>query len=59
MRPGYKHDDRLLRAAMVGVSDPVGAPAEPSRRQRNDEQMRDPERDAALDATDVDELMRR
>ncbi len=22
MRPGYKHNDRLLRAAMVGVSDP-------------------------------------
>jgi len=25
MRPGYKHNDRLLRAAMVGVSDPVHA----------------------------------
>jgi molecular chaperone GrpE len=23
MRPGYKHNDRLLRPAMVGVSDPV------------------------------------
>jgi molecular chaperone GrpE len=23
MRPGYKHNDRLLRAAMVGVSDPA------------------------------------
>ena len=30
MRPGYKHNDRLLRPAMVGVSDPaVPAPAEP------------------------------
>jgi molecular chaperone GrpE len=28
MRPGYKHNDRLLRAAMVGVSDPVH-PTEP------------------------------
>ncbi len=27
MRPGYKHSDRLLRPAMVGVSDP--APKEP------------------------------
>jgi molecular chaperone GrpE len=24
MRPGYKHNDRLLRPAMVGVSDPAG-----------------------------------
>jgi molecular chaperone GrpE len=23
MRPGYKHNDRLLRPAMVGVSDPA------------------------------------
>jgi molecular chaperone GrpE len=23
MRPGYRHNDRLLRAAMVGVTDPV------------------------------------
>ncbi len=29
MRPGYRHNDRLLRAAMVGVSDPVH-PAEPA-----------------------------
>ena len=29
MRPGYKHNDRLLRPAMVGVSDPAEqAPAE-------------------------------
>jgi len=27
LRPGYKHNDRLLRAAMVGVSDPAAAPA--------------------------------
>jgi len=28
MRPGYKHNDRLLRPAMVGVSDPAsGVPA--------------------------------
>ena len=26
MRPGYKHNDRLLRAAMVGVSDPAVPP---------------------------------
>jgi len=26
MRPGYKHNDRLLRPAMVGVSDPAGEP---------------------------------
>jgi molecular chaperone GrpE len=25
MRPGYRHNDRLLRPAMVGVSDPVAA----------------------------------
>jgi molecular chaperone GrpE len=31
MRPGYKHNDRLLRPAMVGVSDPAThAPAEPT-----------------------------
>jgi molecular chaperone GrpE len=29
MRPGYMHNDRLLRAAMVGVSDPA-TPAPPS-----------------------------
>jgi molecular chaperone GrpE len=30
MRPGYKHNDRLLRPAMVGVSDPAEpAPVEP------------------------------
>jgi molecular chaperone GrpE len=29
MRPGYKHNDRLLRAAMVGVSDPATPPAPP------------------------------
>jgi molecular chaperone GrpE len=28
MRPGYKHNDRLLRAAMVGVSDPEPSSAE-------------------------------
>jgi len=28
MRPGYKHNDRLLRPAMVGVSDPAGEPPE-------------------------------
>lgn len=28
LRPGYKHNDRLLRAAMVGVSDPA-SPAAP------------------------------
>jgi molecular chaperone GrpE len=28
MRPGYKHNDRLLRAAMVGVSDPAPAAVE-------------------------------
>jgi molecular chaperone GrpE len=28
MRPGYKHNDRLLRAAMVGVSDPEPPSAE-------------------------------
>lgn len=27
MRQGYKHNDRLLRPAMVGVSDPVAVPA--------------------------------
>ena len=27
MRPGYMHNDRLLRAAMVGVSDPATPPA--------------------------------
>jgi molecular chaperone GrpE len=29
MRPGYKHNDRLLRAAMVGVSDPSMPQANP------------------------------
>jgi molecular chaperone GrpE len=29
MRPGYKHNDRLLRPAMVGVSDPATPPANP------------------------------
>ena len=29
MRPGYKHNDRLLRAAMVGVSDPTVPQQEP------------------------------
>jgi molecular chaperone GrpE len=27
MRPGYRHNERLLRPAMVGVSDPASAPA--------------------------------
>ncbi len=27
MRPGYKHNDRLLRPAMVGVSDPADPPS--------------------------------
>jgi molecular chaperone GrpE len=30
LRPGYKHNDRLLRAAMVGVSDPTAESAAPS-----------------------------
>ncbi len=30
MRPGYKHNDRLLRAAMVGVTDPTPASAPPT-----------------------------
>jgi molecular chaperone GrpE len=45
MRPGYKHNDRLLRPAMVGVSDPVAKqPAasqesdEPEAAQANDDQ---------------------
>jgi molecular chaperone GrpE len=29
MRPGYKHNDRLLRPAMVGVSDPAAPAPEP------------------------------
>jgi molecular chaperone GrpE len=29
MRPGYKHNDRLLRPAMVGVSDPAVPQQEP------------------------------
>jgi molecular chaperone GrpE len=29
LRPGYRHNDRLLRPAMVGVSDPLPAPASP------------------------------
>jgi molecular chaperone GrpE len=29
LRPGYKHNDRLLRAAMVGVSDPTTPQANP------------------------------
>ena len=29
LRPGYKHNDRLLRAAMVGVSDPATPQANP------------------------------
>jgi molecular chaperone GrpE len=40
MRPGYKHNDRLLRAAMVGVSDPteqIMADAEPA-----DEEVNEP-----------------
>jgi molecular chaperone GrpE len=30
MRAGYKHNDRLLRPAMVGVSDPAGEPDAPA-----------------------------
>jgi molecular chaperone GrpE len=40
MRPGYKHNDRLLRAAMVGVSDPaeqIMADADPA-----DEEVTEP-----------------
>ena len=39
MRPGYKHNDRLLRPAMVGVSDPAGpaASAEASEAEPADE----------------------
>ena len=34
MRPGYKHGDRLLRAAMVGVTDPVTTSAAASQNQQ-------------------------
>jgi len=30
MRPGYRHGERLLRPAMVGVSEPSAAPAAPA-----------------------------
>ena len=39
MRPGYKHNDRLLRPAMVGVSDPAGEP---------DVQATEPEAESAV-----------
>ena len=29
MRRGYQHGERLLRPAMVGVTEPAGEPAEP------------------------------
>ncbi|HEY2298139.1 MAG TPA: nucleotide exchange factor GrpE [Jatrophihabitans sp.] len=38
MRPGYKHNDRLLRPAMVGVSDPATPdPVEPTEPEAHDE----------------------
>jgi len=37
MRPGYKHNDRLLRAAMVGVSDPSGPVDATTEEPANDE----------------------
>jgi molecular chaperone GrpE len=30
MRPGYRHGERLLRPAMVGVSEPSAAPPAPA-----------------------------
>jgi molecular chaperone GrpE len=36
MRPGYKHNDRLLRPAMVGVSDPAPKQAAPDDAAPND-----------------------
>jgi len=29
MRPGYRHGERLIRAAMVGVTDPASPPSDP------------------------------
>jgi molecular chaperone GrpE len=51
LRPGYKHGDRLLRPAMVGVTDPVHpvhpaqseAVAEPTAAETHDEQKPDDE----------------
>jgi molecular chaperone GrpE len=43
MRPGYKHNDRLLRPAMVGVSDPVQEPnPKPTAPQESDEPEPEP-----------------
>lgn len=37
MRPGYKHNDRLLRPAMVGVSDPADPQPQPQADEQADE----------------------
>jgi molecular chaperone GrpE len=46
MRPGYKHGERLLRAAMVGVTDPVHPQSQPDPEPQ-------PEPGAAADADDT------
>ncbi|MGH8861122.1 MAG: nucleotide exchange factor GrpE [Jatrophihabitantaceae bacterium] len=43
MRPGYKHNDRLLRAAMVGVSDPAAPAREPEPEPEERTEGSDPE----------------
>jgi molecular chaperone GrpE len=53
MRPGYKHGDRLLRPAMVGVTDPIasaasaGPPAPPA--ETSDESQPAPDESASDD----------
>jgi molecular chaperone GrpE len=56
MRPGYKHNDRLLRPAMVGVSDPSGEPPAPaSEPEAQDEQLKTEAQDEQLKPEAQDE----
>jgi molecular chaperone GrpE len=43
MRKGYRHGERLLRPAMVGVTDPASPAAEPSAPAPSDDQSQDQE----------------
>jgi molecular chaperone GrpE len=49
MRRGYEHHDRLLRPAMVGVTDPVAPGAAPDQRAEPDAAPTDPAPDSASD----------
>jgi molecular chaperone GrpE len=49
MRRGYEHHDRLLRPAMVGVTDPVAPGAAPDQRAEPNAAPTDPAPDSASD----------